>query len=107
LGSDSAKSTYQVLDRPVILTGARYDDIDVDMTVSDVHASVAWEVIVQGQDPTRGIALDDFLPEPRADTLAHKLFAAKALVHEKYVLCIRSRLFPTALTAFSRIFALE
>jgi hypothetical protein len=83
-GSDLEQTTYQVPDRPVDLTGARYDDMGVDMTVSNAHASVAWEVTVQGHEPIRGISLETFIQDPRVEPLAHKLFKAEALVHKKY-----------------------
>jgi hypothetical protein len=83
-GSDLAKNTYQVPDRPLDLTGVRYNDLGVDMTVSDAHSSVAWEVTVQGHEPIRGISLKDFINDRRIEPLAVKLFKAEEIVHNKY-----------------------
>jgi hypothetical protein len=83
-GLDYAKSTCQVPDRPVDLIGAQYDDIGVNMSISDVHSFVAWEAIVQGHESTRGISFETFIQDPRVEPHAHKPFKAEAIIHEKY-----------------------
>lgn len=78
-GSRLAMTTYQVPDRPVDLTSARYEGHETMTKISDWHSSVAYL-----SDKKETITINDLKNSPKLQQKIAALTSAESLVKEKF-----------------------